>query len=257
MKLFFCILAGVVIGIQSVSALTINEIFSNPIGDDGGREWVELYNDSDSLVDISSLTIAIKGGNPVIATPVSGGTIIPPYGYAIVGSTVSSATRFLQDYPEYSGVLFKSSIGLVNTGVTSIDIRLGGLVVDSVSSYTAAKEGKSYAKINGQFLTTVPSPGKENTIDVCRQQYLKCHHRQLTLFSIFLLKKWSLLALLQSFLFTLLQIQENLYKILCTVGLLEMEDIQPEVRRCIVICIQECTLCMLMGQMELWLVKQE
>ncbi len=150
---------------ERLNALSINEIFSNPTGDDSGREWIEVYNDTDNAVDIGSLTLSIKGGNPIIATPVSGGVSIPPHGYGVIGSTVSGATRFLQDYPEYNGVLFKSSISLVNTGVTSIDIRLGGTVVDTVSSYTAAKEGKSYAKVSGQFVTATPSPGKENIAD--------------------------------------------------------------------------------------------
>jgi hypothetical protein len=148
-----------------LNALSINEIFSNPIGDDSGREWVEIYNETDNPVDISSLTLSIKGGSPIVVTPVSGGTLIPSHGYGVIGSTVSGATRFLQDYPEYNGVLCKSSISLVNTGVTSIDIRLGGVVVDVVASYTAAKEGKSYAKVAGQFVTATPSPGKENTQD--------------------------------------------------------------------------------------------
>jgi hypothetical protein len=150
---------------ERLNALSINEIFSNPTGDDSGREWIEVYNDTDNAVDIGSLTLSIKGGNPIIATPVSGGVSIPPHGYGVIGSTVSGATRFLQDYPEYNGVLFKSSISLVNTGITSLDIRLGGTVVDTVSSYTAAKEGKSYAKVSGQFVTATPSPGKENIVD--------------------------------------------------------------------------------------------
>ncbi|MEN9880964.1 MAG: hypothetical protein RLZZ308_147 [Candidatus Parcubacteria bacterium] len=149
----------------TASALTINELFSNPVGDDSGREWVEIYNETDSAVDIASLTISIKGGSPSIVTPVSGGTSIPAHSYAIIGSTVSGATKVLQDYPEYTGVLVKSALNLVNTGVTSIDIRLGGVMVDSIASYTAAKEGKSYARIGSQFVVTTPTLGKENTVD--------------------------------------------------------------------------------------------
>lgn len=149
----------------TASALQITEIFSNPIGDDGGREWVEIYNETNTSVDMSSLSISIKGGTPAAVTLVSGGSSIVPGAYAVIGSTVSGTTKFGLDYPSYNGPLFKSSISLVNTGVTSIDIRLGGAVADSVASYTAAKEGYSYSKTTNGFAVMLPTPGKENTID--------------------------------------------------------------------------------------------
>lgn len=144
------------------SALVINEVMSNPIGDDSGREWIELYNDSTESVDLSTLTISIKGGTPLVVTPLSGGTTLSPSSYAIIGSVVSGATRFGLDYPEYSGPLFKSSISLVNTGITSLDIRLQGTVVNSISSYTAAKEGHTYSHLQGTYGVGTPTPGREN-----------------------------------------------------------------------------------------------
>lgn len=143
-------------------ALVINEIMSNPTGDDSGREWIELYNDSDVPVDGTGLTISIKGGTYIAVTPVSGGTSIPPNGYAIIGSTVSGATKFMQDYPDYSGPLFRSSISLVNTGVTSIDVKLQGALTASLASYTAAKEGATYSLVSGNYITGTPTPGSEN-----------------------------------------------------------------------------------------------
>ncbi len=148
--------------IVSVQALVISEIMSNPIGDDSGREWIEVYNNSESDVDISSLTISIKGGNFVVATPVSGGTTLGPHMYGVIASIVSGSTRFTQDYPTYAGVLVKSSVSLVNTGVTSIEIKLAGVVADTISSYTAAKEGQTYSLINGSFSSGAPTPGEEN-----------------------------------------------------------------------------------------------
>jgi hypothetical protein len=161
-KLFTFML--VCVGVTHSYALSINEIMSNPVGDDGGREWIELYNESDASVDLATLTISIKGGNPVVTTSLQGGTLLPSHGYAIVGSTISTVTKFLQDYPAYSGLLFKSSISLVNTGVTSIDVKVQGQTVDTVASYTAAKEGFTLSKINGNFVAVSPSPGEENKI---------------------------------------------------------------------------------------------
>ena len=135
---------------------------SNPVGDDGGREWIEVYNESNSDVDLSTMSVSIKGGSFVQVTPVSGGVTIAAKGYAIIASTVSGATKFMLDYPTYSKPLFKSSVSLVNTGVTSIDIKVAGSVVNSLSSYTAAKEGSTYSLVGGSFVTASPTPGEEN-----------------------------------------------------------------------------------------------
>lgn len=143
-------------------ALIINEIMSNPTGDDGGREWIEVYNDTSTEVNLASLTISIKGGSFIPVTPVSGGTTISANGYAIIGSTVSGATKFAIDYPAYTGPLFKSAITLVNSGITSIELKMDGTTLDSLPSYTAAKEGSTYSRIGTSFVIAIPTPGKEN-----------------------------------------------------------------------------------------------
>lgn len=161
MKYIFTLLISISV-VTQVQALLISEVMSNPVGDDSGREWIEVYNNSDSSIDLSPLTISIKGGVAVAVTPLSGGTMLAPDGYAIIGSTVSGSTKFLQDYPNYSGLLFKSSISLVNTGITSIDIKLSGSTADSLSSYTAAKEGYTLSLVNGSFAQGSPTPGTAN-----------------------------------------------------------------------------------------------
>ncbi len=165
MKKVFSLLI-VISAVTQVHALLISEVMSNPTGDDSGREWIEVYNDTESSVDISALTISIKGATAIVATPVAGGTSLAPGAYAIIGSTVSGATKFTQDYPSYSGVLLRSAIGLVNTGVTSIDIKLSGATVDSLSSYTAAKEGFTLSLVNGSFVQSNPTPGVLNEASV-------------------------------------------------------------------------------------------
>lgn len=154
---------GIFLGLPfSVSALVVSEIMSNPTGDDNGREWIELYNDGSAEVDLSSLSVSIKGANPIAASLLQGSAILAPNGYAIVGSTVSGATKFLQDYPSYSSPLFRSSISLVNSGATSIDIKVSGTTVASVPSYTAAKEGATLSLISGSYVTGTPTPGSDN-----------------------------------------------------------------------------------------------
>ncbi len=153
------------LGIVQTHALVVSEVMSNPTGDDGGREWIEIYNETNTDVDLSSMTVSIKSGTAVVTTPLQGGFILPANGYAIIASltSVSSGqTKFLQDYSGYSGLLFKSSISLVNTGVTSIDVKLQGSTVASVPSYTAAKEGSTFSFIQGGYVTGTPTPGSEN-----------------------------------------------------------------------------------------------
>ena len=153
------------LGIVQTHALIVSEVMSNPTGDDGGREWIEIYNETNTDIDLSSMTVSIKSGTAVVATSLQGGLILPPNGYAIIGSLVSVSsgqTKFLQDYATYSGILFKSSISLVNTGATSIDIKLQGSIVASIPSYTAAKEGSTLSFIQGSYVTGSPTPGSEN-----------------------------------------------------------------------------------------------
>lgn len=153
-----------VLSISSTHALVISEVMSNPIGDDSGREWIEVSNDTEASVDLSGMTISIKGGTAVVVTPLQGGVTLPSHGYAIIASVVSGQTKFLQDYPTYPGLLFKSPLSLVNTGVTSIDIKLNGINIASLPSYTAAKEGSTLSFVGGSYVAGIPTPGADNQV---------------------------------------------------------------------------------------------
>jgi hypothetical protein len=47
--------------------------------------------------------------------------------------------------------------------VTSVEIKLDGATADSITSYTATKEGTTYSRGSEGYFTGVPSPGQENT----------------------------------------------------------------------------------------------
>jgi hypothetical protein len=49
--------------IDSAGNVKINEILYNPLGADEGNEWVELYNDGESAVDLSGWTILGSDGS--------------------------------------------------------------------------------------------------------------------------------------------------------------------------------------------------
>ncbi|MHC4126185.1 MAG: lamin tail domain-containing protein, partial [Planctomycetota bacterium] len=84
-------LSGRVCCPKDFSTMVINEFMYNPPGrrNESEREWVEIYNFSDSAIDVDDWTIWTN--NPGTADPLSahqqfgnGSTIIPANGYAVV-----------------------------------------------------------------------------------------------------------------------------------------------------------------------------
>jgi hypothetical protein len=72
------------VAVSAASEVLINEVELNPAGTDIGAEKVELYNPSNSIIDVSGWTISSTAG--VAATVViNEGTTISPNGYLIVG----------------------------------------------------------------------------------------------------------------------------------------------------------------------------
>ena len=63
----------------------INEVELNPPGTDSGREKVELYNPSNSTIDVSGWTISSTRGTAA-SVVINQGTTIPTKGYLIVGN---------------------------------------------------------------------------------------------------------------------------------------------------------------------------
>ncbi len=94
--------------------IIINEIQYNPEGADGGYEWVELHNSSESALSIEGFTFRESDKNHrLVHTNEALGWLIPQNGYAIIAD---NPTKFLEKHPGYPGLLFDSSFTLVNTG---------------------------------------------------------------------------------------------------------------------------------------------
>jgi beta-lactamase superfamily II metal-dependent hydrolase len=68
-------------------AVCINEIEQNPLGSDTGNEWVELYNPTDSVVDLSSWEIRATHGASA-SVRIAPGTLISGHGFCVVGNAV-------------------------------------------------------------------------------------------------------------------------------------------------------------------------
>ncbi len=149
----------------SFAGIVINEIMYDTSGTDSGREWVELYNNDSTSVDISNYKFleSIDASNHGL-TSVSGNSILAPSSFAVI---VSDFTKFLIDNPNYSGVLLKASFGsLSNTGSTLL-LKSGTTIIDQVtytSSLGAAGTGNSLQKTSNGFIPASPTPGLPNAL---------------------------------------------------------------------------------------------
>ncbi len=91
-RLFLILIASLFSAIYCVPAsaangVLINEVDLNPAGTDNGAEKVELYNPSNSTIDVSGWTISsTAGAAPTVV--INEGTTISPKGYLIVGRSL-------------------------------------------------------------------------------------------------------------------------------------------------------------------------
>lgn len=153
----------------SVSAqVVISEImYDLAEGTDSGREWIEVYNVSDSTIDLTTWKVVESGKNHVIKS-VFGGAVLPPGGFAIIAD---NAMKFTTDHPTFSGYLFDSAFGLNNKG--EIIVLSDGLGVESDSvMYTSSlggnSTGDSLQKINlaeAALTPGIPTPGENVPLD--------------------------------------------------------------------------------------------
>ncbi|OGI76111.1 hypothetical protein A3C67_01555 [Candidatus Nomurabacteria bacterium RIFCSPHIGHO2_02_FULL_42_19] len=146
-----------------LASLEISEImYDLKTGSDDGREWVEIFNNSDSSVDFSTFKF-FEGDTNHKLTLIQGDIKVGTAGYAII---VADNIKFKTDWPNFSGNIFDSSFSLSNTGEI-LAIKNADLVVNEFfyqSSSGGAGDGKSLQKINGAWVGAAPTPGAENKI---------------------------------------------------------------------------------------------
>lgn len=156
--------------VSQVNALIISEIMANPFGSDNGHEWIELFNDSASSIDLSGLTVSINGGADIGVSSVQSGTTLQPNSYAIIAISIASKQYFLQDYlasngSTYSGILLTNlnkTIGNITNGALTIDVKLPGSSIGQFNSSGTSEEKFTWSVINGSLVKSNPTPGAEN-----------------------------------------------------------------------------------------------
>ncbi|MEW5907945.1 MAG: lamin tail domain-containing protein [Patescibacteria group bacterium] len=146
----------------SHASVIINEIMYDLEGSDTDREWIEIFNDGNTPIDLTGWKFFEADTNHALNLS-KGEIILQPNDYAVIAD---NADKFLIDWPNFSGTLFDSSFSLSNTGET-LTMRNADLVdMDTItysSDWGANGDGKSVQKVGSQWLVGNPTPGLQNT----------------------------------------------------------------------------------------------
>lgn len=132
--------------------LIITEVMYDLPGSDDGREWVEIYNPSNSPVSIimsGSGSWRFNDSQPHLLRLVQGDPVIPAQDLIVIAV---SSTIFLQEHQSFSGTLLTSSFSLSNNGATIGLSSDGGQTwltqLTYERSWGGAGNGKSLEKID-------------------------------------------------------------------------------------------------------------
>ncbi|QQG43548.1 MAG: hypothetical protein HYW45_00825 [Candidatus Daviesbacteria bacterium] len=129
---------------------------------DTGREWVELFNEGTD-VDLTNWRFE-EGGMQHTLTLKQGNSVMSNGQYVVI---VDDYTKFLQDYPGFSGTVFDSTFSLLNTE-ENLKIRdsSNGNIINEVtytSSQGASGDGNSLQrKSDGNWIAVSPTPDVQN-----------------------------------------------------------------------------------------------
>lgn len=147
----------------SFANVDITEIMYDPEGTDSGREWIEVYNKGESDIDLSLWKLLENEVNHKISIYEEGDSVLEVGKYAVIADNV---TKFLIDYPAYSGLVLDSAFSLNNSGESlalldgegnqyeyiEYDVEIGG------------KNGNSISLIGDKYVDGSPTPGIANTV---------------------------------------------------------------------------------------------
>lgn len=151
------------------AGLIINEIMYDLEGTDDKREWIELFNDSETEADLTDIKFNDGSNHTLNVPPKNGGQgsiKIPAKDYVILSG---DATTFLSEHSGFSGSVIDTvmSLGQQKDQLYTLSIlRSDNEILDSVSyssSLGANGTGNSLQRnSSGVFVPAVPTPGASN-----------------------------------------------------------------------------------------------
>lgn len=166
----FCLIGFVILNIvllpRSVfAAVVINEVMYDLPGTDTKREWVELFNNGSSDVDLTGWKFNDGSNHNLVAPPDNGGQgslTIPAGGFVIL---TSDASTFLSENSVSVSVI-DTVMAPANSADTLSLIDNNDSVIDLInydSAVGAVGDGNSLQKnSSGSFIAALPTPGLAN-----------------------------------------------------------------------------------------------
>lgn len=159
--LIFCFLlfSHVVYG-----SVYITEVMYDLPGTDTDREWVEVYNDSTEVVDLSGWKFFDGSNHNLVPPPENSGQgsiIVPGEGIAILAS---DAATFLTENQSFTGTVIDTVMSLGNTGDTLKLIKDDGSI-SFETTYTNSGgqgDGNSLSLKDLVWNAGIPTPGQVN-----------------------------------------------------------------------------------------------
>jgi len=135
----------------------------DPEGADTGREWIEVYNDSDTAINLSTYKFFEADTNHSLSLS-SGEDNVPALGYALI---VADYGAFKADWPSNSSTVFDSSFSLSNTG-EELALKDDSLNIIDLYTYNSDSggggDGTSLQLIDGAWSGNVATPGVANQV---------------------------------------------------------------------------------------------
>jgi len=160
--------------IKTSPAIIINEIMADTL-DDQYNEWIEIYNNGSTEVNVSNWIIGADDGNETIEGGLYNkeGTIIPVFGFAII---TSEATRVYDNFNTSSNAIKLyvadgriTRSGLKNDGETIYLYDNNNNLIDK-KTYNKTTKDLSWAYLNNSLHTSNPSPGYVNDDSIIIEQ---------------------------------------------------------------------------------------
>lgn len=144
-------------------ALTITEVYPDPLVDESLNEWIELYNNDSIAIDLTGYLIGDSTGNDTLAGGQFGGSgaRLQPLSFAVI---TDDNTRVYENFNVSFDAIHlyidDDSIGngLHNGGETIFLYDPFGNLIDE-KTYQDPGQGKSSSLVNGSWISTEPTPG--------------------------------------------------------------------------------------------------
>ena len=114
--------------IQATAKVVINELYYDPVGNDAGSEWIELYNPSNLPISLANWEIQSAGSSFNTEYTIPTGYIIKPNDFFLIGNDTVGSFSATFDI-EVSSFAFQNA-GSVADGVRILDA--SGTVIDTI-----------------------------------------------------------------------------------------------------------------------------